>query len=401
MRKHIKNFFCLLITILIVLSSMITTFATTTLTDRTKSDPIIASSSCNYYFINYDTLKYVSADSISSGEKLYQRNYNILVPKFRFVYTRTENGHNYYNIISVDDNTLRLDVKNAVDVNGTNIQFFVNNPSYSSAQEFRFITNSDGTYSIMPRLSSTKVITASSSSDHANIVLSQNTGSSLQKWVVKRDKLVTTFSNSINDDDYSPSRAARYALIQGTSPNFDDFPDTGQNCTNFASQCLYTGNFAMKPENPSILTDREDTDNWFTKKVIGSSFWTSHSWSQASNFYQHMVDNFEMFRTVEYQTGWDALLDFDYICSNITMGDMYQYCDMESIYHSMFIYNKTTCDGNHKGNVDSCPRAGYTELIYAQNVGAQSDNYINGHVYNVILNRLNRGFIFYDVTSFL
>ncbi|MBQ8210699.1 MAG: amidase domain-containing protein [Clostridia bacterium] len=404
MKATIKSLKIVLLIVIVISNIALCTYAEDIqLTSRTKSDTIISSDSCNYYIINYSSLKYMTSGTLKSGNNIYQKKFNILSGKYHIKKVRTVSGVDYYSFVPVDDTSLRLDVYNASDSEGANIQLFSYNSAYPQAQEFRLIANSDGTYYIMPRLSTTRVLASVSDGENANIELATKSGSSLQKWIIKRDKLVTTYSNSLNDSTYSPSRAGRYAIRQGANPNFTDYPDTGSNCCNFASQCIYAGGVEFKPNSPvKLITSRDDTDNWFTEKVLASEFWTSLSWSKSTEFYQHMSENFEAYRIIRYQSAWDAAVDFDYVCSNVSMGDVWQYGNMEYLEHSMVIYNRTECDGLHKGSESNeCPRYGLTDLIYAQNNTATANNYINGHVYYALLEYFDRNVVFYDMTSML
>lgn len=384
----------LVILVLIINGLIISSASSIELTSRTRSDPIISSDTCNYYIINYSSLYYVTSGSLQSGNNVYQKNYNILSGLYNIKKVRTISGVDYYSFIPVDDSSLRLDVYNAVDNENANIQLFSYNSAYPQAQEFRLIANSDGTYYIMPRLSTTRVLTSASNNNNANIQLATQSNSDLQKWIIKRDKLVVNYNNAINNSTYSPSRAGRYALIQGVTRNTEDYPNLESNCCNFISQCLYAGNVTFKPTDITLLTSTSNTDNWFCKKFI--SFKTSDSWISSTNFYQHMADNAEANRIIHYQSAWDALNDYDYLCDNITMGDVWQYGDIEYIRHSMAIYGKEICNGCHKNDADlTCLRQGATDLLYAQN----TSDYKDGHVYYVLLANHDKNVVFYDMTN--
>lgn len=98
-------------------------------------------------------------------------------------------GEEYFQIKPIEDATLRFDVDNANDANGTNIKIFVYNSQYG-AQSFRFIKNTDDdSYRIEPYLSynSHRVLTVTnaSTSNKANVILSTWTGDNSQRWVIK------------------------------------------------------------------------------------------------------------------------------------------------------------------------------------------------------------------------
>lgn len=246
-------------------------------------------------------------------------------------------------------------------------------------------------------MSTTRVLTTTSDGENANIQLATKTNSDCQKWIIKRDKYILTYTNSPNTTTYSPSKAGRYALIHGTSPNFDDYPDTGSNCCNFVSQCIHTGGVNFNPISPTaLITSKTDLNNWFTTKIVGSQFWTSETWSSSTSFYEHMTIKQEPYRIIRYQSAWDALCDYNYLVSNLTMGDVWQFGNMDYLEHSMAIYNKTECSGTHNSvSQYVCPNQGNEELIYAQN----SSDYINGHVYYTLFNYHNKNVVFYDMTK--
>lgn len=395
--KKYKILITVLLIISISLNSMILSSASSLeLTTRTRSDPIISSDTCNYYVINYSSLLYMTSGTLMSGNNVYQKEYNILSGLYNIKKVRTVSGVDYYSFVPVDDTSLRLDVYNAVDQENANIQLFSYNSAYPQAQEFRLIQNSDGTYYIQPRLSTTRVLGTVSDDNTSNIQLVTQSNSDRQKWIIKRDKLVINYNNAVNNSTYSPSAAGRYALIQGQTPNTTDYPDMrGGNCCNFMSQCLYAGNVSMKPTEITNSTPTDDTDNWFCKKNT-LSFRVSKSWASSTAFYQHMSDNFGANRIIQYQSAWDALTDYDYLCNNLTMGDTWQFGDMEYLTHSMVIYGKATCNGTHRNSAEwACIRQGATELIYAQN----SDKYINGHVYYALFSHHDKNVVFYDISN--
>lgn len=151
MKKITKILSTIIIISILITNTLFSAFATThDLTSRTKSDPITSSESINFYIINYSSLKYMQSGTIASGKNIYQKSYNILAGKYHFVKKSVISGIDYYNIVPIEDTSLRLDVQNASNSDGANLGLFVNNPPYASAQEYRFIANSDGTYYIMP-----------------------------------------------------------------------------------------------------------------------------------------------------------------------------------------------------------------------------------------------------------
>lgn len=90
-----------------------------------------------------------------------------------------------------------LDVNNAADKNGTNIQVYDDNGS--SAQKWKLNLESDGTYTLQPACSDDKVmnVEGGTATNGANVDLYQNSSSSAQKFTIKIGTQ-TTYSSSVN-----------------------------------------------------------------------------------------------------------------------------------------------------------------------------------------------------------
>jgi hypothetical protein len=124
---------------------------------------------------------------------------------FRLNNTTTTSG--YFTIMPKVNSSLLLNVGNAWNGNGAEITNYHVNPSYPNAQQFKFISNGDGTYRIMPALSTTRVVEvgAYKTANGGKIQLytwdANNTGGGreFQKWSLEKIRL-STWSN---DSSYS------------------------------------------------------------------------------------------------------------------------------------------------------------------------------------------------------
>lgn len=152
-----------------------------------------------YMFQNVHSGKFleIADGNLTSGTNVWQDTFNYDTNRaqvFRLLVAldadmaNGDYGDDYYQLKPSLDATLRLDVDNANDADGTNIKIFGYNPGYG-AQSFRFINNGDGSCRIEPYLSrsSGRVLTVvdASASNKANVELSAYTGDTSQKWVVK------------------------------------------------------------------------------------------------------------------------------------------------------------------------------------------------------------------------
>lgn len=149
-----------------------------------------------YYIKNRRTGKYLTAAGTSANSNIYQGDYTgSTLQQFKLV-RKEVSTYTYYNIVSVANTSLILDVNNAYDTNGTNIKLFTET-TYTGAQYFRFIQTFSDTicsYRIMPKLSTTKVLSIASGSllSNANVELYTNSSSYLyQDWVLERVSTVS------------------------------------------------------------------------------------------------------------------------------------------------------------------------------------------------------------------
>lgn len=105
-------------------------------------------------------------------------------------------GNGYYKIASElsNGNSYYLDVTGGKATNGTNVEIYSDNST--NAQLYKFVKNSDGTYSILTKASSLKgcvEIANSDTNSGGNVQQNAYTGSKNQKWVLTK---VTTNDNS-------------------------------------------------------------------------------------------------------------------------------------------------------------------------------------------------------------
>lgn len=174
-----KRFLSLAIS-LVILLTCVTISASATSATPTQNK--------HYYIKNVKTGKYLTVVNYSGETRgnLVQQTLNYLSWQcFQLTNKTTVDGLTYYEIVSDDLYTqLRVDVENAYDADGTNIQVYTRNPSYISAQRFSFISNGDGTYRIKPQLSSNRVLDVvnGSSAENTNVQLYTYTGVEQQKW---------------------------------------------------------------------------------------------------------------------------------------------------------------------------------------------------------------------------
>ncbi len=157
------------------------------------SQPVNAASATpvdgkTYFVRNVGTGKYLTCvNTTNPNRNIVQQGFRYLESqRFTLDHITTYNNNKYYEMISNHtSDEYRIDVDNANDANGTNIKLFDDNPDYPNAQCFAFISNGDGTYRIMPRLSSTRVfeVVNGSTAENANVQLwTYNSSLSYHKW---------------------------------------------------------------------------------------------------------------------------------------------------------------------------------------------------------------------------
>ncbi len=180
MKKLSKMFFTILCVFSILVSSSFFVYSVSSTVSNNNV----------YYIKNQRTGKYLTAAGTTAGSNIYQCDYTgSNLQKFKLV-LKDMDTYAYYNIVSYANTNLLVDINNAYDVNGTNVKLYTET-SYIQAQQFRFIhtnVNTISSYRIMPRLSTTKVLSVASGSlfSGANVELYTNTSSyAYQDWVLE------------------------------------------------------------------------------------------------------------------------------------------------------------------------------------------------------------------------
>lgn len=93
---------------------------------------------------------------------------------YYYIYSRLGDGKTYY-----------LDITRAKDTDGTNVEIYTQ--SKTAAQQFKFVKNPDGTYSILTKVSNDKSglgVAGASTENGGNVVQWTLNGSSDQKWIL-------------------------------------------------------------------------------------------------------------------------------------------------------------------------------------------------------------------------
>lgn len=130
--------------------------------------PSTVSHNCLYYIKNVNSGKFLTVTA--NGNIVQQSKNNNENQRF---FIRNSSFSNYYTLTPDSNYNLRVDIANSLDADYTNVGTFQENPAFASAQCFKFIQNSDGSYKIMPKLSTTRVldVTDASTAENANIQL--------------------------------------------------------------------------------------------------------------------------------------------------------------------------------------------------------------------------------------
>lgn len=267
-------------------------------------------------------------------------------------------------------------------------------------QRFHILPNGDGSYRIVTKYNGDVLdVTNYSTTSPANVIRHPWHGGDNQRWyfepankTIKNNAVVTVNSN------YNRQWAANYAKTYGPNPNSDYkyFGSDGGDCTNFVSQCIYAGTMPMVPSDAVWgITSKTDEKNWFyLPGVLDALDWYTTTFTSASRFNKHWgQENMRAYQTIEYASGAKALEDIDFLVWYLKKGDVIQIkqSDGVSFLHSMIICDdNVSCDGNHKGEPNTCHNKNKKEIIYAQH----SDNFNNGHLRAVLKIYENSPFIF-------
>lgn len=146
-----------------------------------------------YYIKNKRTGKYLTASSSSSGATLSLQNFSKgNLQKFKLTLAETTSGIKYYTIVLNSNNSLKVNITNSSDANGTRVGLTTTNSP--NAQRFRFVLNTangQNSYRIMPKLSTTRVFSISDNlGTGVPVYLYGNNSSSYhQDWIIENTNL--------------------------------------------------------------------------------------------------------------------------------------------------------------------------------------------------------------------
>ncbi len=104
-------------------------------------------------------------------------------------WTLVSRGNQYYNFKPVSNSTCFMDVENAWDVDGTNVNIHTDQIDGYGAQHFRFEASGDRCYTIRPQFSSTRVLSLPSNTTTQNtqiVIATKNTSLDRQQWYFER-----------------------------------------------------------------------------------------------------------------------------------------------------------------------------------------------------------------------
>ena len=189
--KKYKRILSILICVIIMIQTIVIAF----------SAPSELQNNHLYYIKNKGSGKYLNVTSTSNVVQYsLTREPN---QKFFIRLADTVGSVKYYSITPDSDNSKRVEVQNAQNANFANIRIFQENPSYSSAQMFRFILCSNTSYQIMPRLSTSRVldVTDASNANNANIQLYDRRTDNSDIYKKYQEWYLVRVSKSLNNFD--------------------------------------------------------------------------------------------------------------------------------------------------------------------------------------------------------
>ncbi len=194
------------------------------------------SNNMNYFLRSKYSDKYmsVSKNSLGNGSAVYQSDYTgDTNQRWRVLYV----GGGVYRFISQQNPSLQLDVPNANDADGQNLQ--VHEESGYSAQLFRIISNGDGTYRIIAALASgTRVLDVEGPS--------QANGTPIQIW---------TWCSNVNQRWY-------FELVNfGCAWAFRNMPKGDPNCFGYALGVMYSPDLPYQSGN-SVSVVAQKVETW-------------------------------------------------------------------------------------------------------------------------------------------
>lgn len=162
---------------------------------ETLVPPPMTRSNTLYRFKNRNSGKYLEITGTYAGANVVQKaSSSSLNQRFRLEYSLD----NSCAIVSAANPNLRLDISNAANVDGANVQAFTRNDAYAAAQRFYFYQLSGGYIKIEPQLSSTRAfeVVNSSTANGANVQIYTYKGLNTQQWVLE-------YTESTDDSDWS------------------------------------------------------------------------------------------------------------------------------------------------------------------------------------------------------
>jgi hypothetical protein len=124
---------------------------------------------------------------------------------------------------------------------------------------------------------------------------------------------------------FNREAATAYARKWALSTN-PDYPRFDNDCTNFVSQCMLAGGWAMVGEH-SYSNRKPDHVWWYGGSLLTRA---SYTWAGAQNFYNFLSIS-KRGRLVSDPTGLDR-------------GDVVQMAEDGHVHHSMFVVQKTGSD---------------------------------------------------------
>ncbi len=219
-RKEIKNI------IAIVLCVITAIYGIHCLSAEIYADSSPIASNNTYYIRNYFTGKYMTVDGSSVNSNVCQRTFTgNSNQQFKLSFVSAVGAY-YYNIIPMNNTSLVLDLENNSTANGANIKVFNPNPSYASAQQFKFVQNDDGTYRIIPKRceqsspNEALEVAGPSTADGANIQIWDYKDIVNQKWII--ESTTDSYANMCWDLPFSKTIAnSTIAVTTGGHPYYD------------------------------------------------------------------------------------------------------------------------------------------------------------------------------------
>jgi|GEM_PF-1519695 len=144
--------------------------------------------------------------------------------------------------------------------------------------------------------------------------------------------------NSNKVSGYNASDAVSYAKKYATSYNTSEYPKySGEDCTNFVSQCLYAGGISMKGTN-STAGIYDSTTKWYCRYIktvlLVRKYAVSTSWIRVSDFNTYM----KSLVSTSKKTTISSLV------SSCAVGDVVQLADKTTgtPYHTIIISSKSS-----------------------------------------------------------